>query len=245
MTPEPSAPSQPRSAALSASLEALRRRIAGAAQAHGRTGAQVTLVAVTKTYPTADAELLTALGVADLGENRVDQLEDKARTVPARWHFIGQLQSNKVHDLVAVPGLVAVHSVDRPKLVSALVRALGSDAGRPRSAPLDCFVQVDLDRSPKPGRGGTAPGDVLALADTVAAADGLRLAGLMAVAPQGADARLAFATLAELAARLRAVHPDATAISAGMSGDLEAAIEHGATHVRVGAALLGARPALR
>jgi hypothetical protein len=128
-----------------------------------------------------------------------------------------------------------VHSVDRGRLVQALSAAAG-DVQR----TIDVFVQVSLDGDPH--RGGAAVADVPAIADQVAAAPGLRLLGVMAVAPLGADATAAFARLAEVAGGVRTRHPAAVAISAGMSGDLEAAVANGATHVRIGTALLGRRP---
>jgi len=218
--------------------------MAGAATSAGRLPDAITLVAVTKTYPIADAAELVRLGVTELAENRVDDLRAKAPAVPsAHWHFIGQLQTNKVNKVVALPGLIAVHSVDRPVLVTALGVAMSRQADRP--VPLDCFVQVDLDPVVRPGRGGARPADVAELAGGVAGARGLGRARGGAVAPLGRDPDDAFAELAEISGLVRRDHPDANAVSAGMSGDLEAAIRHAATHVRVGAALLGRRPRLR
>ncbi len=160
-----------------------------------------------------------------------------------RWHFIGQLQRNKARSVVRYADVV--QSVDSVRLAAALDAA----AGAVRDRPLDVLVQVSIDGDP--ARGGALPGDadpqrgLDPVAAAVAGADALRLAGLMAVAPLGWEPDRAFARLAEVAARLRADHPGATVLSAGMSGDLESAIGHGATHVRVGSALLGMRPALR
>ena len=233
-----------RRAELADALALLRARMAAAATSAGRRPDDVTLVAVTKTYPVADAAELVSLGVTELGENRVADLRAKATAVPsAHWHFIGQLQTNKVNKVVVLAGLVAIHSIDRPALVTALGTAVSRQSDRP--VPLDCFVQVDLDPVARPGRGGARPGDVAALADAVAGLPGLRLAGVMAVAPLRRDPDDAFTELAQISGLLRRDHPGATAVSAGMSGDLEAAIRHGATHVRVGAALLGRRPPLR
>jgi uncharacterized pyridoxal phosphate-containing UPF0001 family protein len=128
-----------------------------------------------------------------------------------------------------------VHSVDRPRLVTALGRRALA-AGR----ELRCLVQVSLDEDP--GRGGVPPSGAAALADAIAAEPGLALRGVMAVAPLDQAARPAFARLASIAARVRSDHPEATAISAGMSGDLEDAIAEGATLLRIGTALLGGRP---
>ncbi len=171
----------------------------------------------------------------DLGENRDQEAKDKAAAVDGvRWHFVGGLQTNKARSVAAYADVV--HSVDRPALVDAL-----SKGAQRAERVLEVLLQVSLDGDPE--RGGALPADLPALAEAAATADGLHLGGLMAVAPLGADPDRAFAELAELAERLRTEHPDAAAVSAGMSGDLEQAVRHGATHVRVGTALLGRRAA--
>lgn len=226
---------------IAANLAALEQRIVTACIASGRSREEITLVAVTKTFPASDVGHLAALGLRDVGENRADEADDKedrcraAGVTDLRWHFVGQLQTNKAG--VVAQWCHVVHSVDRPRLVTALDRA-SERAGR----RLRCLVQVDL--SGDPGRGGASPGDVPGLADAVAAAEHLHLAGLMAVAPLGVDPDDAFRPLASLATELRTAHPDAVIVSAGMSADLEAAIARGATHLRVGTALLGSRPPL-
>ncbi|MGH8889476.1 MAG: YggS family pyridoxal phosphate-dependent enzyme, partial [Acidothermaceae bacterium] len=184
------------------------------------------------------------LGIGDVGENRDQEAAAKVAEIasrwgepgdhPVRWHFIGALQTNKCASVVRYASVV--HSVDRLRLVEAL-----GSAGRRRAKPLDCLVQVDLDAEPKPARSGARPGEVAVIAEAIVATPGLRLAGVMAVAPLGADPRQAFASLAAISAALQQQHPAATVVSAGMSGDLEAAIAAGATHLRVGAALLGSR----
>jgi pyridoxal phosphate enzyme (YggS family) len=225
-------------------LRAVRARIAAAARAAGRDPSSVSLLAVSKTWPAADVRALAALGQLDFGENRAQELVGKAAELarrPAgtqvRWHFIGQLQRNKA---AAVARLGAVvHTVDRESLAGALDRA-----GRDGERPVDVLVQVDLGGAAGElaARGGAAPEVVPALADLVAGCAGLRLRGLMAVAPRGEEPGPAFERLAALAARVRADHPTAVEISAGMSGDLEEAIAAGATVVRVGTALFGDRP---
>jgi pyridoxal phosphate enzyme (YggS family) len=225
-----------RTAEIAANLAALRSRIAAACAAVGRDPAAVTLVAVTKTFPVEDVRRLLGLGVLDVGENRDQEARPKAAAVPAaRWHFVGRLQRNKCRSIAGYA--VLVHSLDRAELVAAL------DAGARRAErdPLDVLVQVSLDGDPS--RGGALPADVPKLAAAVAEAGGLRFAGLMAVAPFGAEPLPAFTRLAELAADLRRDHPTATIVSAGMSGDLEDALRCGATHVRIGTALLGGRTA--
>ncbi|HSV64320.1 MAG TPA: YggS family pyridoxal phosphate-dependent enzyme [Mycobacteriales bacterium] len=234
-------PGAGRSAELAANLAAVRHRIAAACAAAGRTPAEVVLITVTKTFPAADVRLLAGLGLSEFGESRDAEARAKAAELaglPIRWHFVGQVQTNKAGSVARYADVV--HSVDRPELVTALDR--GAAAHRDR--PLDVLLQVSLDSAPAAGRGGADPAAVPALADRVEAAKHLGLAGLMAVAPLGADPGPAFARLAELAAALRADHPAATVLSAGMSGDLEAAVRHGATHVRVGTALLGGRSGL-
>jgi hypothetical protein len=240
------APDPIRRAALAERLALVRGRIATAAQAAGRSPADVSLVAVTKTFPASDVVLLGGLGLTDVAENKDQEASAKAAAVAAelgagapRWHFVGRLQRNKVRSVVQYADVV--ESVDRPELVAALDRS----ASEYRKGPLDVLVQVNLDLDPPGGhgRGGAAPAEVPGLADVVASAPGLRLAGVMAVAPLGADPGAAFDRLASVARRLHDDHPDATVVSAGMSGDLEAAVARGATHVRVGTALLGGRSA--
>jgi pyridoxal phosphate enzyme (YggS family) len=230
-----------RRAELVGSLAAVRARIADACAAAGRGAHEVTLIAVTKTYPVDDVATLTELGVLDVGESRDQEAAAKAAAVRdlvsdpdrLRWHFVGRLQSRKARSVASYASVV--HSVDRPELVERLSASV-SALGRP---PLGVFVQVSLDGDPS--RGGVVMPDVSGLTDQVAAAPALELMGLMAVAPMDADPDSAFADLAAASERLRRSHPGAAAISAGMSGDLDAAIRHGATHVRVGTALLGRR----
>jgi hypothetical protein len=213
----------------------VRERIAAACAAAGRDPAGVTLIAVTKTRPASDVRLLAGLGLADVGENRDQEAAPKAADcadLPLRWHFIGQLQSNKASHVVRYADVV--HSVDRPRLV----RALGA-AARSAAREITCLVQVSVDNDPE--RGGAAVGSVPGLAELIEATDGLVLGGVMAVAPLGLAPAAVFDTLLKCSDSVRSVRPGATIISAGMSGDLEPAIESGATHLRIGTALLGAR----
>ncbi len=224
---------------LAARLAAVRERVEAARQAAGRTDA-VTLVAVTKFFPASDVDLLAELGVTDIGENRDQEAAAKVGELRHRdaltVHFIGQLQTNKAASVVRYADVL--HSLDRPKLARALDRAAGT-VGR----SLDVLVQVGLDASG--GRGGVAPEELLALCDVVAGTEHLRLRGLMAVAPLGEPARPAFARLRGLAERVREEHPQARWLSAGMSADLEDAVAEGATHLRVGSAILGSRESHR
>nr|WP_246284140.1 YggS family pyridoxal phosphate-dependent enzyme [Nocardioides perillae] len=221
-------------------MTTVRERVARAARAADRAPDDVVLVVVTKFFPASDVRLLADLGVRDVGENRHQEAEAKAgdcADLGLRWHFVGGLQSNKAAAVAAYAD--AVHSVDRVKLVRGLDRG-----AQERGRPLDCLVQVSLDPPGSgEGRQGAGADEVAAVADAVAAAEGLRLRGLMAVAPLGEDPARAFDRLAATAAALRSDHPAATWLSAGMSGDLEQAVTAGATHVRVGSAVLGPRPA--
>jgi pyridoxal phosphate enzyme (YggS family) len=237
-----------RRAELAASLARVRARIADACSAAGRDRSEVVMIAVTKTYPASDVLALIGLGVTDVGENRDQEAAGKAAEAAAagahpRWHFIGRLQRNKCRSVVRYADVV--QSVDSVRLA----RALDAAAVANRDRPLEVLVQVSIDGDPH--RGGALPGSadpdvgLGPVAEAVAGAPGLRLAGLMAVAPLNWEPERAFARLAEVAHGFRADHPGAVALSAGMSGDLEAAIAYGATHVRVGSALLGMRPTLR
>lgn len=223
---------------LRAGLARVEARIAGACARAGRDRDEVTLVVVTKRFPASDVEILADLGVRHIGENKDQEAASKVAALTVRdrltVHFVGQLQTNKAGSVARYADVV--HSVDRPRLVAALDR--GADAAGRR---LDVLLQVGLDDG-APGRGGAAPADVAGLADLVGSSGHLTLRGVMAVAPLGADPALAFARLREVAAGLRAAHPEATWVSAGMSGDLEAAVAAGATHLRVGTAILGSRP---
>ena len=219
-------------------LAEVRRRIAKACEAAGRDVSELTLIAVTKTRPASDVRLLHALGVRDVGENRDAEAAPKAAEcadlIPEglTWHFIGQLQTNKCASVARYASVV--HSVDRQRLVGALGKA-ARRAGR----VIECLVEVSLDGDP--ARGGAVADQVPALAEALAAEEGLVLGGVMAIAPLSMAPADAFARLLASAAAVRAVRPAATVISAGMSGDLEAAVEAGATHLRIGTALLGDR----
>jgi PLP dependent protein len=226
----------PRLAELSDGLARVQARIAAGCLVAGRDPAEVTLVVVTKTYPASDVRLLAGLGVREVGESRDQEAAPKAGAcadLDLSWHFIGRLQSNKARSVGRYAA--AVHSIDRSSLVTALDRA-ALEAGR----TVRCFIQVSLDGDP--GRGGVPVDGVAAMAEQIASGPGLRLSGVMAVAPLGADADAAFAVLELVSQHLRSDHPDAVGISAGMSGDLEEALRHGATHLRVGSAVLGVRP---
>jgi len=224
------------------SLAAVGDRVDAAASTSGRTGSDVTLVVVTKTWPVSDVRILYDLGVRDFGENRHQEAADRAASLgdlDARWHFIGQVQSNKAHRIAEYAA--SVHSVDSIRVARRL------DAGaRQAHRHVDCFIQVSLDPADaSAARGGASPDAVREIAATIAACGTLRLAGVMGVAPVGEDPSAAYGRLTAASRELVLRHPAATAVSAGMSNDFEAAIRAGATHVRVGSAILGRRPSLR
>jgi pyridoxal phosphate enzyme (YggS family) len=230
-----------RLAELGTSLAAVRARIADACAAADRDPSEITLVAVTKTFPVSDIMLLSQLGVADIGENRDSEAAPKAAACAAagltvHWHFVGQLQVNKVASVARYADMV--HSVDRSRLADALGRR-SSAAGR----VISCLVQVSLDDpAEQTGRGGAAAAEALELSAAIAASGSLRLAGVMGIAPLGQPARPAYGRLRQVAETVRAAYPNAHVISAGMSADMGEAIAEGATHVRIGTALLGGRP---
>jgi pyridoxal phosphate enzyme (YggS family) len=223
---------------LTAGLARVQAQITAGCDAAGRDPSGVALIVVTKTYPASDVRLLAGLGVREVGESRDQEAAPKAAEsadLALDWHFIGRLQTNKARSVARYAR--AVHSVDRSSLVSALSRA-ATEAGR----EVECFVQVSLDGDT--ARGGVPVAGVSEIADLIADSSGLILSGVMAVAPMGTNPDAAFAMLWEVSQQVRDDHPKAGCISAGMSGDLTEALRHGATHLRVGSAVLGHRPAL-
>ena len=222
-------------------LAGVRGRIDDAARAAGRPPGDVTLIVVTKYFPAADVRILAELGVTDVAENRHQEAVEKAaecHDLGLRWHFVGGLQSNKAAAVTSYAAVV--QSLDRPKLIAPLARGAVE-----HDRVLDVLVQVSLDGPGSDHRAGVAPESLKGLAASVAARDELRLRGVMAVAPLGVDPGEAFDRLVDLHQVVLAQHPSATWRSAGMSGDLEAAVARGATHVRVGSAVLGSRPSVQ
>ncbi|QFZ22574.1 YggS family pyridoxal phosphate-dependent enzyme [Saccharothrix syringae] len=221
---------------LALSLAEVRERVAGACAAAGRSVDEVGLLAVTKTFPAEDVALLHDLGLTEFAENRDQEASRKVREFAelrpgarVRWHMVGSLQRNKARSVLGWAD--RVDTVDSTRLADALAKAA--------TRPVDVLVQVSIDGDA--ARGGYPIGDLPRLADYVARSDELVLRGVMTVAPLGMSPEQAFAALYQAVTRLRDDHPDATVISAGMSGDLEDAIAHGSTCVRVGTALLGSR----
>ncbi|WP_030186513.1 YggS family pyridoxal phosphate-dependent enzyme [Streptomyces violaceorubidus] len=231
---------------LAANLAKVEERITAACAAAGRPRQDVTLIVVTKTYPADDVRILSELGVRHVAENRDQDAAPKAAAcsdLPLSWHFVGQLQTNKVRSVVGYADVV--QSVDRARLVTALSKE-AVRAGR----EVGCLLQVALDagESGRGERGGVSPAGIEELADLVAGSDGLRFDGLMTVAPLTGEyagrQQAAFERLMDLSTCVRRTHPAANMVSAGMSADLEQAVAAGATHVRVGTAVLGVRPRL-
>jgi PLP dependent protein len=234
-----------RHAELAGNLAAMQARVAAACAAAGRDVSEITLIAVTKTRPAEDVAALAGLGLTDFGENRDQEAAPKAAavaevtTAEVRWHFIGQLQTNKANRVVRYASFV--HSVDRVRLVRALGSAsrAATATATAAAAPITCLVQVSLDDDPT--RGGALISQLPEIAAAIEAEQGLALGGVMAVAPLGVAPETAFAALPVISDTAREISPAATIISAGMSGDLEAAVRNGATHLRIGTALLGNR----
>ena len=239
MTPDGTAD---RTAQISAGLAAVRTRIDAARLAAGRTD-DVELVVVTKTFPASDVDILAALGITDVAENRDQEARAKAEAcapaaVGLRWHMIGQLQRNKAASVARWADVV--EAVDRPEIADALGRA-ASKEGR----VLEVLLQVALDLDPRDDRGGVPPTAAMALAERVVGQPGLVLRGVMGVAPYPGDPQEAFGRLQAVSEELRERWPQADRISAGMSGDLEQAVANGATQVRIGGAVLGQRSSVQ
>ena len=227
-----------RLADIQSNLEKINSRIAQACSRSKRNISEITLIAVTKTYPASDVDLLKQLGIENVGENKDQEASGKISQVKEKfsWHFIGQLQSNKAKSVVTYAELV--HSVDRLSLAKELQKSASAIAKKQK-----VLIQVDLDQSgPDPSRGGVWPADLAALAQFINQSENLELTGLMSVAPLGENPSEAFERLAQIRSDFLKNYPNAVILSAGMSEDLEAAIEHGATHLRIGSALLGERP---
>lgn len=205
---------------LASNLEAVKARI---------KNPDVTLIVVTKTYPVSDVQILRDLGVRDFGENRNEEGLEKSAAVQGRWHYQGEVQSRKLRDIAQWADVV--HSLDDGSHISKLSNAA--------TKPLDIFLQLSLDGDPS--RGGVIESELPALADIALASPHLHLTGLMCVPPVAADPKTAFTEIAAIHRRFISNYPDVTALSAGMSGDFEIAIDCGATHIRVGSSILGSR----
>lgn len=218
-------------------LQSVRQRIDDACRRAGRDPSGVTLVAVAKTFPVDQVVTALEAGAIDIGENRAQELKEKAAVLGerARWHFIGPLQTNKVRQVVGIATLI--HSVDRFGLGEAIAR-------RARTLGIVQEVLVEVNIAGEATKAGVEPPGAIGLAEELYRLDGLRVCGLMAIPPQAErpeEARAYFGELAELGARLQGTIPGATHLSMGMTADLEVAVEEGATLVRVGRAIFGPR----
>lgn len=238
-----------RTAELTASLGAARARLARAAESVGRNVGEIELLPVTKFFPASDIVILNQLGCLSFGESREQEAADKISAVraelpdtPIRWHMIGRIQRNKARSVAG--WAYAAHSVDNARLIAALGRGATDALSKGfRSDPLRVYLQISLDGDTE--RGGVdigRPDLVDELCAAIQAADGLVFTGLMAIPPLDVDADEAFARLAEERSRVQKQYSQRLELSAGMSNDLESAVKHGSTCVRVGTALMGSRP---
>jgi pyridoxal phosphate enzyme (YggS family) len=215
---------------IASNLNGVIEQIKAAAQSSARAYEEITLIAVTKTFPVSDVHILASLDVHHYGENRDSEAAPKAVAVPGTWHFQGQIQSNKLKSIASWANVI--HSLDEIRHIQTLDKFATHRIG--------VFLQVSLDGAQ--GRGGAAPTDLSALADSVVQSTHLDLMGLMAVAPLDVPVDQAFEKLATIHAAFKSAYPQAIYLSAGMSNDFESAISHGATHIRVGSSILGSRP---
>ncbi|MCX6430625.1 MAG: YggS family pyridoxal phosphate-dependent enzyme [Actinobacteria bacterium] len=212
-------------------LDSVESRIQKAAKSVGRDRDEITLIVVTKTYPSSDVEILRELGVVDFGENREDEGREKSAEVLGTWHFQGQIQSNKIAAIGRWANVV--HSLDSSRHLEKFESSL------PAEKILSVFLQVSLDG--QSDRGGVLPQNLEDLAKTVMNTSHLKLVGIMAVAPLKENPKAAFSRLAQIHLDFRSKFPLASNLSAGMSNDFEEAIAHGATHIRIGSSILGVR----
>lgn len=216
---------------VAANLGKVRTRMLEATRVSQRRLEDVTLIAVTKTYPSSDVKILSDLGIRNFAENRDSEGKLKSQDVPGIWHFQGQIQSNKISSIASWANVI--HSLDDPRHLRLLSKAVAPQM------KISIFIQVCLD--PQPGRGGALPQDLSPLAELVLHESAFKLEGLMAVAPLGENPESAFSRLAQIHSDFSQQFPMARSLSAGMSGDFEVAIKYGATHIRVGSSILGSR----
>ncbi len=214
------------------SLGLVKEQIAAAATGAGRSVDEITLIAVTKTYPVSDVEILHNLGQRNFGENRSEEGAEKSAQVNGSWHYQGQVQSRKLRDIAQ--WATCIHSIDSPDHAVKLSRICG-EIGK----EISIFLQLSLDGAPD--RGGVIATEILALADKVAELPNINLAGLMCVPPVTYEHQRAFSEIAQIHQKFISTFSQAKSLSAGMSSDFEVAISHGATHLRIGSQILGSR----
>ena len=217
-----------RKAEIARNLQEVKERIIGAAKSANRDPNEIELIVVTKTFPISDIEILRELGETNFGENRDQEAGPKAEIISATWHFQGQIQSNKIKSICQWADVI--HSISSEKEILKFAQS---------ERKHQVFLQVSLDG--QEGRGGASPAELAQLADLVNESNNLELLGLMAVAPLGVEPMKAFADLAQINQGFAGQFPNSKFLSAGMSGDFEAAIKYGATHIRVGSSILGSR----
>ena len=217
-----------RKAEIARNLQEVKERIIGAAKSVNREPNEIQLIVVTKTFPISDIEILRDLGESNFGENRDQEAGPKAHTIPATWHFQGQIQSNKIKSICQWADVI--HSISSEKEILKFAQS---------ERKHQVFLQVSLDG--QEGRGGASPAELAQLADLVNESNNLDLLGLMAVAPLGVEPMKAFADLAQINQGFKGQFPNSKFLSVGMSGDFETAIKYGATHIRVGSSILGSR----
>jgi pyridoxal phosphate enzyme (YggS family) len=217
---------------VASNLNSVEERINGACRAANRERSSVKLIAVTKTYPSSDVEILRSLGVTNFGENRDDEGAKKSQAVDAHWHFQGQIQSKKLRSISSWAH--TIHSIDNLEHLDKLNRSL-AETGK----SIEIFLQLSLDSDPH--RGGVGVEEILSLATSAMALEQVTLAGLMCVPPADWEYEMAFDLIAQKAQLFAQHFPASTSISAGMSGDFETAIRYGATHIRIGSQILGSR----
>ena len=217
---------------IAAALASVEDRITKAATTAGRNRSDLTLIAVTKTYPASDVQILADLGVTNFGENRSDEGSEKSQAIAATWHFQGQVQGRKLKDIAS--WATYIHSIDSAEHITKLSRICAE-----REREISIFLQLSLDGAPD--RGGVLADQLGQLADQVAADSNLHLAGLMCVPPVEYGFDRAFGEIAKVHGAFKMGFPDAIGLSAGMSSDFEVAIAYGATHLRVGSEILGSR----
>ncbi len=230
--------SETRLAEIAENYKKIKTRILDACNKTGRNPTEVTLIAITKTYPANDIDLLKSLGIENVGENKDQEASLKFNEVKNKftWHFVGQLQTNKVKSVLQYADYI--HSIDRLNLVKE-VQKISQRMHKTQKV----LIQIDLDETENDeNRGGVNPQKLLELAQEISKCPNLELSGLMSVAPLNMKPKEAFAKLEKIQSEFLKSYPLAKMLSAGMSDDLEEAILHGATHLRIGSALLGERP---
>ena len=214
-------------------LNNVKERISEAAASAGRSLDEITLIAVTKTYPASDVVALRNLGVNNFGENRSDEGSEKSAEVAGIWHFQGQVQSRKLREIVN--WATFIHSIDSAEHAQKLSRICAE-----LDKDISIFLQVSLDGAPD--RGGVTEGEILTLAEKVSQLPNITVAGLMCVPPASYEYQRAFSDISDIQQGFTKSFPEAKLLSAGMSSDFEVAIAHGATHLRIGSQILGSRP---